>query len=95
MDGQMSYDFGSLETLAGSIDGQVSAINTTLEDLRSKVNNLTELYAGAASEGFQATRAEWNNAADHLNQTLARISTAVKTTNADAQATESKNAGRW
>jgi 6 kDa early secretory antigenic target len=95
MDGLMEYNFASIGELGSSVDTRVSTINGLLEDLRSRVNSLTEMYAGAASEGFRATQNQWNQSADSLNATLARIATAVHTTNADAQATEAKNAGRW
>ncbi len=95
MDGEMRYNFSSLDGLAGSIDGRVSAINGIVEDLRSQITNLTATYEGQANEGFQMTRNKWNTAANDLNAVLARIATAVKTTRDDSHATEMKNAGRW
>ena len=97
MDGDqmMRYNFASLDTLAGDIDTRVNAINTTVEDLRKKIDNLTQLYQGSASDGFNATRAKWNGAANDLNAVLARISVAVKKTREDAHATEAKNTSRW
>lgn len=95
MDGFMSYDFASIDELGQGIDGRVAAINERLGDLRTKVQNLTQMYTGQASEAFQQVRNEWNNAADSLNGTLARIATAVHTTNADARSTETRNTNRW
>src|SRR4051794_16870458 len=94
-DGYMKYDFGSIGELAGSINGRVQAIQTLVEDLRSKVDGLSSLYEGASASGFQQTRTEWNNAANDLNAVLARIAVAVNKTNEDAQATERSNTGRW
>jgi|SRR5882672_12866109 len=94
-EGYMLYDFGALDELAGTIDGRVSTIHNLVEDLRSKVNNLSSQYEGAASEGFTKTRTDWNNAANDLNAVLAKISIAVKKTREDAHATESKNTARW
>jgi early secretory antigenic target protein ESAT-6 len=92
---EMKYNFGSLDTLASSIDTRVSTINGIVEDLRSQVNNLTATYQGAANDGFQQTRAKWNGAATDLNGVLARISSAVKVTREESHSTEMKNAGRW
>ena len=87
-DGYMLYDFGALDELGSSIDTRVSTIHNLVEDLRSQVNNLSSQYSGAASEGFQQTRNNWNNAANDLNAVLAKISIAVKKTREDAHATE-------
>lgn len=95
MNGEMRYNFGSLDTLAGDIDTRVQTINGLVEDLRSQINSLTATYEGQANDGFQRTRNEWNTAAADLNGVLARIATAVKTTREDAYATEMKNASRW
>ena len=96
MDGDlMLYDFGSLDELAGSIDGRVNAMQTLIDDLRTKVNNLSAEYQGSASQGFLQTRDKWNNAANDLTAVLAKISIAVKKTREDAHATEQKNTSRW
>jgi early secretory antigenic target protein ESAT-6 len=95
MDGLMRYDFGALDSLADGIDGRVRAIETRLSDLQSKINNVTEIWEGAANEGFRATKAKWEAAAADLNAVLAKIAIAVKQTNADAQQTERTNQGRW
>jgi WXG100 family type VII secretion target len=94
-DGYMLYDFASLDELAGSIDGRVNAMHNLVEDLRTKVNNLSSQYEGAASSGFMKTRTDWNNAATDLNAVLAKISIAVKKTREDAHATENTNTNRW
>ncbi|HEU5472148.1 MAG TPA: WXG100 family type VII secretion target [Actinophytocola sp.] len=94
-DGYMRYDFNAIGELAGSINGRVQAIQTLVEDLRAKVDNLSSMYEGAASAGFQQTRTTWNSAADSLNAVLARIAVAVNKTNEDAQNTERLNTGRW
>lgn len=94
-DGFMRYNWAAMDELAGSIDTRVSTIQTLVEDLRTKVDNLANMYEGSASDGFRQTKSQWETAAADLNAVLARISTAVKTTAADAHATETRNAGRW
>ena len=92
----MRYHFGALDALADSIDGRVKAIEARLHDLQSKIDNVTQIWEGAAADdGFRATKRQWEIAADDLNKVLAKIAIAVKQTNADAQQTENKNRGRW
>jgi WXG100 family type VII secretion target len=98
MDGHganIKYDFHALDSLADTIDGRVRAIENHINDLRSKITNLTSEWEGAADQGFQATRQQWENAATDLNAVLNRIAVAVKQTNADAQQTENSNKNRW
>jgi WXG100 family type VII secretion target len=95
MDGLMRYDFGALDALADTVDGRVRAIETRLSDLQSKINNVTQIWEGAANEGFRATKTSWESAATDLNAARAKIAIAVKQTNADAQQTERTNQGRW
>ncbi len=96
MDGDlMLYDFGSLDELAGSIDGRVNSMNTLVDDLKTKVNNLAAEYQGGASEAFRQTKTKFETAAADLIQVLAKISIAVKKTREDAHHTEQQNQGRW
>jgi WXG100 family type VII secretion target len=92
---RIKVTFGSMEQLAGDIRGQVAAIEGNLNDLGQQIRNLEQDWAGGASEGFQATKAKWFDAADGLRQVLARIETAVVQSTAGYGQAESKNAARW
>lgn len=95
MDGTMRYTFGAIDALAGDISTRVSAVETRLGDLQSKINSLVEIWEGGSSEGFRATKQQWEAAAADLNQVLKKIQIAVNQTNTDAQHTEKLNEGRW
>lgn len=95
MDGTMKYTFGAIDALAGDIGARVSAIETRLGDLKSKIDNVTAIWEGSANEGFRNTKQQWENAATDMNQVLQKIKIAVDQTNADAQQTENINRGRW
>lgn len=95
MDGTMKYGFGAIDALQGDIGQRVTAVETRLGDLKSQIESVTAIWEGAANEGFRATKAAWEQAANDLNQVLKQIQIAVQQTNADAQATEMKNKGRW
>jgi WXG100 family type VII secretion target len=88
-------DFGQVTSLAEQITGQSNKIESEISDLRQQISNLDSLWEGAASGGYQATKAKWMQAAADLQQTLARIGTAVHTASEQYQQTENKNAGLW
>jgi WXG100 family type VII secretion target len=94
MDG-MKYNFGGIDVLVGDIKANVNAVETRLGDLQSKVERLSEVWIGAADEGFQKTKGQWLAAAHDLNSTLKRIELAVADTNLSAQEVEKLNAARW
>jgi WXG100 family type VII secretion target len=94
-DQNIKVSFGSLEALAGDIGRRVGEIETDLNDLSGKIKNLEELWQGSASEGFQNTKNQWNQSADHLRQVLAKIETAVVQSTDGYRDVENRNSKRW
>jgi WXG100 family type VII secretion target len=94
-DDSVSVDFAAVSNLAGVVDGQVSSIEGELEDLKSQISNLEQLWQGSSSEGFQNAKNNWFQSSDDLNQVLARIATAVHAAHDAYSQTESKNASAW
>lgn len=93
--GDIKVTFGSLEQLAGDIRGQVSAIEGNLTDLGTQISNLEQLWEGGASAGFQATKQQWFNSAEHLKIVLAKIETAVVQSTDGYRDAEDRNTKRW
>ena len=93
--GQMKYSFGAIDGLAADISTRVKTVEGLLGDLGGQINQLQQTWDGAANAGFLQTKDTWFSAAGDLNRVLQQIQIAVSQTNTDAQATESKNAGRW
>ena len=87
--GDIKVSFGSLEALASDIGNRVS------ESLRSQISNLEVIWEGGASVGFQTTKNQWNQAADHVKQVLAKIQTAVIQSTDGYRDTEDRNTKRW
>jgi 6 kDa early secretory antigenic target len=94
-DDNIKVSFGSLEALAGDIGRRVDSIQGHVESLRSQIQNLETVWQGGAGEGFQATKAKWNTAADHLNTVLAKIRIAVTQSTDGYRDTEDRNKRRW
>jgi len=93
--GEIKVTFGAMEQLASDIGGQVSNIEGLIETLRGQIANIEEIWVGAAGGGFQTTKNQWQTAAEHLKQVLAKIHSAVITSTEGYQATEQKNTARW
>jgi WXG100 family type VII secretion target len=94
-DGNIKVTFGSLEQLSGDIHNQVAAIEGNLADLGSQISNLETLWEGGASAGFQATKQQWFNSAEHLKVVLAKIETAVIQSTDGYRDAEDRNTKRW
>jgi WXG100 family type VII secretion target len=93
--GDIKVSFASLEALASDIGNRVAAIESEIESLRSQIANLEVIWEGGASAGFQATKNQWNQAADHVKQVLAKIQTAVIQSTDGYRDTEDRNTKRW
>ena len=87
--------FGAMESLAGDIRGQVTAIEGNLNDLASQIRNLEQDWEGSAAGGFQTTKQQWFDAAESLRAVLARIETAVRQSTEGYSSAEQRNAARW
>lgn len=66
-------DFAGLRLLAGGIDQRVKEIEGLLDDLGTRISALTELWEGAAAEGFRITQAGWFAAAEDVRVRLAGL----------------------
>ncbi len=94
-DSNIKVTFSSLEALSGDIGRRVSSIENHLSDLARQIQNLETLWEGSASGGFQSTKQQWNNSADHLRQVLAKIQTAVIQSTDGYKDAEDRNTKRW
>ena len=87
--------FGAIDSLAGSIDGQVKQIEAQLEDLRQAIVKLSQMWEGSANESFQAVQRNWNQSATDLNGVLNRIAVAVHQAHDAYMHTENQNQAVW
>jgi len=91
----VKVDFGQVTQLGSVIDGQAKQIDGYLGDLKQQISNLDQLWAGAASSGYQQTKNAWFQAADDMQQTLAGIATAVHAAADSYTQTGHGNAQLW
>lgn len=96
MDGNaMKYTFGQMEALSEDIKARGTNVEGVLADLQGQINSLSQSWDGEARTLYMAQKAKWEESADSMRQTIARIATAVATTTADARTTEGQNAARF
>jgi 6 kDa early secretory antigenic target len=95
MDGTIKVGFAALEALAQDIGGQVSAIEGHIETLRGQIAQLEGMWVGGAQSGFQATKLQWDQSAEHLKVVLAKVQTAVVQSADGYKTTEDLNTRRW
>jgi WXG100 family type VII secretion target len=91
----IQVSFGAIDALGGHIDGQVTQVETQLDDLRQAIQKLGASWSGGTQEAFQAVQNSWNQSAEDLKTVLNRIAVAVHAAHDAYQQTETKNTGVW
>lgn len=91
----IKVSFAELRATASTIDSAAKEAEQHLDDLRQQIQQLAQTYEGASSEAFQAVQHQWSQAAEDLNQTQAKIATAVHTAADNYEQTEHSNTNRW
>jgi 6 kDa early secretory antigenic target len=87
--------FGGLEAAAGNITTQSQKVQSSLDDLKARLQPLVASWQGQAAENYNAHQAKWDTAAADLQQVLAAIGTAVQRAAEDYRDGERNNANRW
>lgn len=87
--------FGELENARSSIQTTWTNISREMEDLKRYLAPMVGTWTGEASTAYQAHQAQWDRAANDLNQVLNQIGVALGTSNENYQAGEAANKGRW
>jgi len=92
---QITVDFAQMEGLASDIHSQASTLESTLEELKSRLAPAIAQWEGGTSEGYQAVQRAWDESASGLQQVLAQIATAVRAAGEAFAAGERQNSARW
>jgi WXG100 family type VII secretion target len=92
----MSYfqtNYAQMETASQTIQGISKTIDTELDTLRMKLQNLT--WDGKDREAYNAHQAKWDAAVKDINNLLNEIGGAVGIARANYITTEMNNAQVW
>jgi early secretory antigenic target protein ESAT-6 len=92
---QITVSFDGLDALASDIGAQASTLQSTLENLQSRIKPVIAQWDGATSGAYAASQDKWDKAAEDLQQVLAQIGTAVRSAAEAFQQGEQQNTSRW
>ena len=96
MDPVLSYDFGEIEhTVRQEIHSTAARFNAALEELRSQIAPLQQLWTSEAAAAYQAEQFKWHQSATALNEILAALGNAVRDGAEEVANADRRAAGVW
>lgn len=96
MDPVLSYNFGEIEhTVRQEIQSTSARFNAALEELRSQIAPLQQLWTSEAAAAYQAEQLKWHQSATALNEILAALGNAVRDGAEEVANADRRAAGVW
>jgi WXG100 family type VII secretion target len=96
MDPVLSYNFDEIEhSVRQEIHTTSTRFNTALEELRSQIAPLQQLWTREAAAAYQAEQLKWHQAATALNDILVDLGHAVRDGSNEMADTDRRAAGVW
>lgn len=96
IDQHLSYNFDEIETsVRQEIHAASSRFNAALQDLKSHVAPLHELWTREAATAYAVEQLKWHQAAHALNEILTDLGNAVRDGADDVAAADHRAAGVW
>ncbi|MBO0866202.1 MAG: WXG100 family type VII secretion target [Mycobacterium sp.] len=96
MDPVLSYNFGEIESsVRQEIHTTSARFNAALQELRSQVAPLQELWTREAAAAYRVEQHKWHQAATALNEILVNLGNAVRDGADDVAAADHRAAGVW
>ncbi|WP_156687312.1 WXG100 family type VII secretion target [Mycobacterium sp. Marseille-P9652] len=96
MDPVLSYDFAEIEySVRQEIHTTSARFNAALDDLRSRIAPLQQLWTREAAAAYQVEQATWHQAATALNDILISLGHAVRDGADEVADADRRAAGVW
>jgi len=96
MDQRLSYNFDEIEySVRQEIHATSARFNAALQELKSQVAPLQELWAREAAAAYGVEQLKWHQAATALNEILVDLGNAVRDGADDVAAADHRAAGVW
>lgn len=96
MDHVLSYNFDEIEyTVRQEIHTTSARLNAALDDLRTQIAPLQEIWTRQAADAYRVEQARWEQAASALNEILFSLGNAVRDGSDDVAATDRSAANAW
>jgi WXG100 family type VII secretion target len=96
MDPRLSYNFDEIEaSVRQEIHSASAQFNAELQDLKSHVAPLQQLWTREAATAYGLEQMKWHQAANALNEILVDLGNAVRDGADDVAAADRRAAGVW
>ena len=96
MDPMLSYNFGEIEySVRQEIHSTSARFNAALDELRSQIAPLQQLWTREAAAAYQEEQLRWHQAATALNQILVDLGNAVRDGADEVASADRRAAGVW
>jgi WXG100 family type VII secretion target len=96
MDPRLSYKFDEIEcSVRQEIHSTAARFNAALQELRSHVAPLRDLWTREAATAYGVEQSKWHQAATALNEILVDLGNAVRDGADDVAAADHRAAGVW
>jgi WXG100 family type VII secretion target len=96
VDSVLSYNFDEIEyTVRQEIHATSARLNAALDDLRTQIAPLQEVWTREAATAYRVEQARWEQAAAALNEILFNLGNAVRDGSDDVAATDRSAANAW
>jgi WXG100 family type VII secretion target len=96
MDPRLSYNFDEIEySVCQEIHATSARFNAALQELKSQVAPLQELWTREAAAAYGLEQLKWHQAATALNEILVDLGNAVRDGADDVAAADHRAAGVW
>lgn len=96
MDPVLSYNFVEIEySVRQEIHTTCARFNAVLEELRSQIAPLQQLWSREAAAAYQVEQRRWQQAAGTLHEILIDLGNAVRDGADDLSAADRRAAGSW
>jgi WXG100 family type VII secretion target len=92
----LSYDFGEIEhSVRQEIHTTSARFNAALDELRSQIAPLQQLWTREAAAAYQAEQLQWHQAATALNDILVDLGNAVRDGAQEVANADRRAASAW
>ncbi len=96
MDPVLSYNFGEIEhSVRHDIHSTSARLNAALDELKSQIAPLQQLWTREAAAAYQAEQLKWHQSATALNQILIDLGNAVRDGAGEVADADRRAAGIW
>ncbi|MBV9320170.1 MAG: WXG100 family type VII secretion target [Mycobacterium sp.] len=96
MDPVLSYNFDEIEhAVRLEIHTTSARFNAALEELRSQIAPLQQVWTREAATAYRVEQLEWHRAASALNEILVKLGNAVRDGAEDVANADHRAAGVW